>query len=296
MRICCLVHTRNVGLGHYYRTMTFVDHCISQGHDVTILGDVNFTDQSYNFFGVRAKKKWDLYHALHQIKPDWLVYDTPTVDYVDFEFTAEFDVKTLFLNANQNHPEVDISIIQGYNGVDHEFSGSEYVILRPEIFEYTATKNVNSWFVFGGAEDNMGLLPYFYDKFNVDANLIVTPTNVSFGDVNLPRKKQNIILPQNPNDIFSFMLMSNKALISMGMIAWELVSLGIPTFVISPTENHYKFAKGMEENGLVVAYNSIGKLPPVAEIVEFSVSNFQVNGEIPEKFACKRILNIMEKY
>ena len=86
-----------------------------------------------------------------------------------------------------------------------------------------------------------------------------------------------------------------KAAVQMGMVAWETVALGLPTYIFSPTEDHLRYALAMDEAGLVFAYPEVG-LPGPEALEAFLQIPYEITGTPPDGRAAERILKLMEDY
>ncbi len=295
MKVAILVYkNKDVGYGHWYRSMALADELEDNGHDVYILGNVMFSDLSRHYFQVRMGEIDDLYHALHLLKPDWLVIDLQSdpEQYV-YDLCAEFGTKTLLLNGvgRERESKADLAITQGYG--KGKYSGAEYVILRREIFEMRdSIPRGKNWFVFGGGTDRIGLASAFSDCMGSSfANIIIT----DFSKQNYKPKNQSnhLIYKSSGNEILPLMAMSGKACVAMGMTAWELSVFKIPIYAFSISEGHLRFAKAMEERGLLKAYPEVG-VPGKKEFLRFMRSEFQSTGNPPDEMGAWRVVKLME--
>lgn len=268
------------GMGHLVRCEVLAEECRQRGYAV------DFVESP-----TKGPEQIERELTLPWI-PDWLVVDTPE-DLPDelFDIARKNNIKTLLLNGDGHHThevKADLTIIQGFAENAQPHVGPDYVLLRPELFERTWHAGIR-WMVFGGAADVMGLREVF-DKACTKVHAFVLETAYS------PRISVRNLLHHvryvRETEIFDFMFSCKAACVAMGMTAWELAALGVPTYVFSHTEMHLSFAKRMEAAGLVCAYPTVG-LPSPAEMAAFLKTPFVPTGQRPDGHAAERILNLM---
>lgn len=231
----------------------------------------------------------------HGDKLDWVILDLPfsPADWV-IGTAHNAGAKVCLLNGVGHDPQngrTDLVIGQGFvEGV--EYAGLEYVILRRELFTYVPWGGTR-WFVWGGYNDPMGLLPMFGSAMRGTSAWLVEGSRKStghkFDDLSLHHR----VVESTGNQVFRFMAGAPAACVAMGMICWELSTLRIPQYVFSATEGHLAFAKRMEDAGLVRAWDGIG-LPEFAVFREFLSEPFQPTGERPDGNGARRVLGLME--
>jgi len=284
------------GLGHHYRSIALANELIARDHFTWYLSNEMFPRQRY--FQIRDGLESDYYHALHQLRPDWVIIDLPDEpDEYYFEYAKQFNSKVLLLNGcgKEYEQHAEISIVQGYYPGKHKYSGSDWIVLRKDILsKWVGNIKTNDWFVFGGSADQMGLLNAFHlampgkSAFMCGAEGHVPPGQMpSMSDNHMPCLIKD-------EAIYPFMGMSRKACVSFGMSAWELVYLGIPVYAFSLTDKHLKWAQGAEKAGLIKAYPEVG-LPEIEKISSFLQEPFEIEGHKPDGMATKRIVELMEK-
>src|SRR3990167_587681 len=295
MNIVILVYAKpEVGLGHWYRSLTLAEEARKRGHYVWLVGNKMALGQ--HFFQVRENDPDDLFHVLHQIRPDFLVVDLQD-SVPDYIYDLVGNTKILVLNGvgREEEEKADVAIIQGFTDImrPNTYSGPEYVILRKNITNMPRDPqiiNFDNWFVWGGARDKMSLLPAFSQAMpEVEANLVVTDFMKECPSVN----GNHLVFRAKDDSIITVMYTSGKACIATGMVAWELATIGVPTYAFSWSEGHLRFAKRMEEAGLVKAWNGVG-LPSCEEIREFLNEPFYPTGTPPDGRGAERIVEIME--
>jgi hypothetical protein len=280
---------QQTGQGHYFRCEALAKAALDAGHKIMLIGDKRFSflrqkdfrPWSYGFF-----KAWNEREHLIGADSDWLVVDLP------FNLSSRSKTKTCILNGIGYSLEYshDLSVIQGLIDEpmpENVVSGTKYVILRPEIEnikEYTGIKS--KWFVWGGSEDTMGLLPEF--PYWTNASLYHSAER--YGKQYYEHREKNPLL------LLKAMSAHTCACVAMGMAVWELIYLGIPTWVFSATETHLKFAKALHNKGLINAWDGVG-LPSQNKIKDFLSQPFEIDcsQEKPDLLAAKRILILLEE-
>lgn len=308
MKIVIMVYAEpKVGLGHWYRSIELAKRAEERGHYVTVVG--NKMARPFTFFQIREGETMDLYHVLHQTNPDYLVVDLQdrVPDYI-YDLVKS---RLVVLNGvgREEEQKADLTVIQGFaNGLhpDNIYAGPEYVILRRELFQikekFKPGPDVpkRNWFVWGGANDKMNLLPTFPQVFPEQNSFLII--NKHFP---LPAWTKGGTIHWNPaihsptliDDLYivQAMLSAKKACIAMGMVAWELAALGVPTYAFSWSEGHLKFAQRMQEHGLIKAYPRVG-LPSPEEMQAFLSEPFEPDvTNAPDDKGADRILDLMEK-
>jgi len=297
MKIAILVYAnQEVGFGHWYRSIALANHAKQKEHLVWLIG--NKMARGYDYFQTREDFPDDLYHILHQVKPDVLVMDLQNkVPEHIYDIIDGTNTKTVVLNGvgYRNEDErADATIVQGYPDAPptqaNTFYGPEYVILRQSIFNMKWTP-LTSWFVWGGARNKLDILDRFHKSMKDESAMIIA-TNFA-KNVPEPNTNHQVYIPEDEG-IFPLMSISKRACIAMGMVAWELAVLGVPIYAFSWSEGHLRFAKTMQENGLLLAWDGIG-LPPNEKIVGFLSRDFIPTGKRPDSKGVDRVLSIMEQ-
>lgn len=273
MKIAVLVYAhKDVGLGHWNRSVALIKELERRGHMVWVLGNMMVHRKMY--FQVREGNEIDLYHVMEQLKPDVFIADLQD-EIPDYVYNLVGEDRLVVLNGvgREREYRAGMVFIQGYtNSVgENIFSGPEYVILRPEL-ERDITGPVKEWFVWGGAKDKMRLSQVFQKVFpESETNILMTQMSTTL-DETYRTMFHEIFLPKSLDDHADTFIRAikgtRKACIAMGMAAWETTTLGIPTYAFSSTEGHLAFAKKMESEGLLRAWNGVG-LPSLNEMAEF---------------------------
>jgi hypothetical protein len=266
---------RETGLGHWYRCAALAD--AADGHRVDVVPD---------------RSPRTLRRMLALCAYDWLVVDVPEVPECVYELAGERGVRVCQVNGvgySRDDPRAALTIVQGYG--EAEFSGPEYVVLRPELFTYRHWAT-NSWFVWGGAADGMNLLPAFQEACPYWEATLVRPVLAQREMAALSAHHQ-AVKPAG-DKIFSWMAQAGRACVAMGMAAWELAALRVPVYAFSATEGHLRFARRMEDAGLVLAYPKVG-LPEPGGLRAFLELPFTPWGTPPDGKAAERIVRLMEE-
>lgn len=296
---------KGYGLGHKNRCAQFWDSLGQNQHFGYMISNLQFRQIGGLYRQIRPDVDYDVWHLLHELQLDWLLIDLPPDllhDYY-FEIAKEFNTKIALLNAYGDPAEerADLAIIQGWNTYaqkvtrDKHYQGSKYVILRRGLEDVGASeRQVQDFtFVFGGAEDKMNLLNKT-SQVLADQNGIFVQTSLST-NIFKPASQNHHLYSNLPGEaIYSVMGMCNRAIVAMGISAWELAYLGIPTYIISPTKRHLGFALGMESKGLARAYPDVG-IPGEDELRNFINEPFTLKKKFrPDTQAPERIIRLVE--
>jgi spore coat polysaccharide biosynthesis predicted glycosyltransferase SpsG len=301
MKVVIVVYAKpDVGLGHWYRSIVLANELVSRGHFVWICGNKMLLGKEHLYFQIRENEPDDLLHVLDQIRPDFLVLDLQNgVPKYIYELCDRFSVNTLVLNGVGREEEDDayITVIQGFPPKDisigeNTYYGSEYVIIRPELFKFTY-RPVFPWFVWGGAKDKMNLLNRFQRVFPDEQSIMVSN---KFSENHVEQVGRHSIYNDVKDDaIFALMNACERACVATGMVVWELLALGIMTYAFSWSEGHLGFAQRMEDSGLIKAYPKIGLPKSNYEIMEFLSEPFEPDFSLaPDGEGASRIVDTME--
>ncbi len=277
------------GQGHYFRCEALAKLALEYGNSISLIGDRKFPFLPENSFtSSEYKEEFATSGAF-----DWVIADLP------FSPILHTRAKTCLLNGVGYELETnyDLVIIQGFSNVKGEniFSGSRFVILRSDLLKYkrSATDKTASWFVWGGSEDDMNLLSKFsfvystFHRIESELELWLQHSTDKYGKL---FQKTN-----SPELLLFNMGASKKACVAMGMIVWELIYLGVPTYVFSSTKKHLSFAKPLHDLGLIRAWYKVG-VPKPREIKEFIETPFRVsNNDRPDLLGANRILSLLEE-
>lgn len=275
MRVAFFVMANEAtGLGHWYRSMALAEAMLAEGHEVEVWSDRQPPE------GMCWHKEFAWPVAAELAGCDWVVIDMPLeLNTAGRRQIAKAGAKALVLNGvgHKVGDWADIRIVQGF-APKAKYSGPEFVILRPNVFEAAKVRSpVVDWFVFGGAADGMHLTRLFPNwnrlTYIVDADRWEGTENQDDG----------------------FLLAAagcKQACIAMGMTAWELAAMGVPAYVLSISQGHLKFAMQMHEAGLINAWPQVG-LPPLYAFEKWLSKPFEMTGQPPDNQACARIMELM---
>lgn len=234
------------GLGHFVRSRLLAETAKTRGHEVIFVGD-----RSADISGVpwvRSEMgRLDSYHqAVSDFQPDWIVIDIPDPPSHAFSLVHR---NCIIDGVGHNTSEMlaDLLISQGLDHGRDGYGAPEYLILRSELFEHKRQAG-ERWMIWGGAADFLALVNKFREAF---------PSRLTFGLAITP-------------DVGPFEQLSGaKAVVAhMGMMVWEAVAMGVPTYVFSLTEAHLAEARRLEDRGWVRAFPRIG-LPSKSRLQEF---------------------------
>lgn len=264
------------GLGHYYRMQALYQELEKRHHHVICATSHNVGWPAW-FAPVHYNDEDSFKFVLKFLKPDWVVADLPT-------FPAWLTGKRLCLVNGIGHtcPPADLIISQGQGG---DYHAPEYLLLRQCLKEYT-WQPTDGDFVFGGGADTLGLLEA-YSKYlpNNEAHLVV-----NFSHPPNDRRAAWV------SDEAMLKLAANcrRAIVSTGMIVWELAALGVPTYCFSKSEEHLRTALWLDKLGLCKAYPFVG-LPNQGAFVEFLSRPFTPTGKRPDFDGARRVAELLER-
>jgi len=277
-----IFHDTEQGWGHAVRSQTLANKARERGHNV-------------QHSTLTKRKRPPATMKKHSF--DWIVIDTPKPP--PWVWKHKGNARIALLNGvghKLESKQADLVVIQGIspknNLPDNTIAGPEYVILRPSLAEFTRSPGYRD-VVFGGAKDKLGLL-HTYTKFmpHTAAFLLQTPEQESARPVGMFHHRRKL-----EDDAFlGYLAIANRAIIAMGMTAWECAYLRTPAYVFSLTKTHLKFAQAMERAGLVRAYGTVG-LPEIPkQMLDFLETPSTTSGDPPDLNGAERIIKRMEQF
>lgn len=278
MKINLLVFAnRYTGWGHWFRSIALADHLQNRGHQVTIISDYEEPRFAHHQVPYGDQTLWRSPLMNH---PDWLVVDLPDeAPAWLYDYCQAKQVRTCVLNGvgHQVGDQADLRIVQGLG--EGEYSGVDYIILRPQVFEAKKKRNPQAdWFVFGGAADKMNLTEKFPNwqrvVFKLPEKALASPDEYD-------------------NGFLHFASLCRRACVAMGVSAWELTAIGVPTTVFSLTPLHLEFALEMQRHGYIKAWHKVG-LPDKDTMIDFLSKPVAITGKPIDGRACERILRLMK--
>lgn len=271
---------KDTGLGHFIRMQALAQELIEQGHSVTFASDrfspvgeyVNV--QSYDTSG------WDRAYR----GQDWTIVDLP---YEPPAFCRDSRRLCIIDGVGHDNGANALVISQGPEG---EYSAPEYLILRPELKRYQHGGAMGPDFVFGGSADPMGLIDTYARLYPGQRAYLMAP---EWGSDKAPR--QFLVQPTySAVAMFQFMAVAERAVISLGMIAWELAYIGTPMYIFSRTERHLKTAQWFADSDLATFWGGVG-LPKDRDILSFLGRPFSPTGPRPDLDGAKRVVRLLER-
>lgn len=220
------------GMGHLCRCRGLLQEARRLGHSASLSCHITRGDPPY----------------------DWIVWDSPEPPP---EAIRPLGRRLCLLNGVGLAPEAegaDLVVIQGFSEAraPNILSGPEYVVLRPEV-RRLKPKSSSYWFIWGGHGDPLGLGP-------VALGSLEEPACYWFAGARPGSLGSRAFL-----EALAF---CRSALISMGMIAWELAYLGKPFWIVSRSELHLSFARPFAENGIARVWPAVG-LPSPHELADW---------------------------
>lgn len=271
--------TPETGLGHLTRCLALADEAWRHNHQVaggTRAGSyLSYDEAAFD-------------QAIGAFSPDWIIVDLPGEP---SPYVAQTKAKLCLIDGvgHENGLKPDLVISQGFKG---EYHAPEYLILRRSLDRYKSRKRGNSWLVYGGAADELGLLPAFsramYDK---PANLLVTDL---MRDKIFDLSQRHSLVSGKDEAVLGWYGQAGQAAVHMGMIAWELLYLGVPTYIFSRSERHLKTALEFDKRGWAKAWPTLG-LPGERELREFLLTPFEPPIGIVDLAGAGRVLGLMER-
>lgn len=285
------------GLGHFYRSTALAKIALERGHTVLVAGDRK--PDGLPFMPCIYESRGDFKDAVEAFKPDWVLVDLPHTPPEWIRETVKGRICTLNgIGYNQNDG-ADLRIIQGMSDVKLPgkqdkvpvLKGIEYVIIRPDTWQYRQEQRSPMTFVWGGGTDGMRLLSRFGLVYPQGLATLVMAEMTPAPQIVLPR---HTALRLTGNDFLSWLGGSQQAVMAMGMSAWEAVALDVKSYVFSYTPLHLAFAEAMDSAGLIKAWPGVG-LPTSDEMRDFINTPFEIAGNGLDTDGARRVVEAIEK-
>jgi spore coat polysaccharide biosynthesis predicted glycosyltransferase SpsG len=140
------------------------------------------------------------------------------------------------------------------NGDTKYYLGPKYMILRPDFRNKPPInfKNKTIFICFGGADDKGYTLNAIKAiknlEINMDINIIVGPLFRHIDELNQLINNPNFHIFINPTNIIELMLKTSLAIVSAGIILYEVSALGIPSIVIPQVDHQSDIAEEFSKN------------------------------------------------
>lgn len=288
---------QDTGMGHWIRCLALLNEVRRRGEITAMVTDKDpGLDRAVRIFPVKKKNRVRTYRsAVEAFVPDWVVVDLPDeVPTYVFEYADKARVCAIDGIGHNIGDKADLLISQSPDS--SEYCAPDYLILRPGLFKrHYEPPATPMWFVYGGASDPMGLLPAYQKAMRDTWSLLLTtnqtPDPAEWYDPNIIYHWQ---ARSEGDQIFDWMIHASHACVHMGMAVWELVALGVPTYVFSRAERHLETALKIQELGLVKAWPHVG-LPSPDAIRTFLREPFEVSEDNrPDGKGVERIVDLWE--
>ena len=264
---------KETGLGHWYRMQALYQALFEAGHDLFLVtnalkqGDLSIRPLDPQAWGV----------AISTFKPDWAVVDIPGQPP---EFMLDFENLCLIDGVGHSASKAKLVISQGAEG---EYNAPDYLLLRPELeFAQGNRKDPAYDLVWGGAADPLNLLDKYRKLFGHGYYSPNTAISISR------------MIRETNGELLDKMAGAYRAVVSSGMILWELAYLRVPTYTFSRTKRHLATALYLQELGLVKAYPKVG-IPSDKEFLVFVNRHFETWGDKIDLGGAGRVVKLMEE-
>ncbi len=147
--------------------------------------------------------------------------------------------------------------------------GCEYALLRPEFAELRVqaiekrknTKEVKNILVSMGGSDKNNITYDVLQQLDDGFNVVVVLGGASLHQdmVKNYAKNKNIKVIINANNMGRLMLEADLAIGTSGSTNWERLCLGLPSLIFIAAENQIKFAKVLDNLGLIKLLGGVGE-------------------------------------
>jgi len=226
----------STGAGHVVRSTVLSEAAIQLGHAVEWL----------------SPRDNSLANRVAAFRPDWIIIDGPPgTENCLGQLPRGSRPRICLLNGYGRRSEAwaDLVIVQGFPweaDLPANFkAGPQYVILRPEAFATRPDAGSQTWFVYGGYLDQLRLRRAFI-KTGLPG-ILVGPLEQSASEY--PAH----VMAMDPGPmIFSTMSCCGRALVTFGMIVWELLAARFQTIkVVAVFPEAMRFARPLASLGAI---------------------------------------------
>lgn len=285
------------GYGHWFRSLALAQAAQARGHTVFVAGDRQ-PSPGLTHIPTVYNDPVSFARALQLAQPDWVIVDVPDPLPAWIRGIAKCKVAALNgIGYNQNEG-LNLRVIQGHKDVElpgkqdgvPTIKGTQYVILRPDLEKYKGIVKGSDWICWGGGTDPLGLLSRFtlacpgwfavlIASPMIPAPIVTSPTHAV------------IRMNEEGTGVFGWLAGSQASCISFGMIAYELIFLGVPVYAFASTPLHLRFAQPLARRGLIKLWPTVG-LPGKEEVRAFLSEPY----EMPEEtgISLDGAANVME--
>ncbi len=287
MRILFNVNSnKQSGLGHITRCLALADQAWRRGHILSFIGDTNPRQGYISHYPAQPNDGDAFIRATKSFQPDWTVVDLPG-DLPPYIGDVRGKLCVIDGLGHSGNIKPDLIISQGFEG---EYCAPKYLILRQALERYKGIPRGDRWLVYGGASDELGLLPTFSRVMTSQpANLLVTEYSSSV----IEKVKGHTIVSGNGDASLGWIAGADRACIHLGVMAWELAYFGIPRYIFSRTERHLVTALEMMARGYSLSWPEIN-LPKDDILQTFLSQGLNPTGEKPDLEGARRVLELME--
>ncbi len=274
------------GLGHYTRCQALTDQALQRGHILSFVGDTNPRMGAVSYFPAQPNDSTAFIKAEKTFQPDWTIVDLPG-DLPSYIGDVRGKLCVIDGLGHCGNIKPDLVISQGFEG---EYCAPKYLILRQALARYKGIPKDNRWLVYGGAADELGLLPAF-SRVMADqpANLLVTEFSSSLFE----KVKGHIIVKGTGDASLGWTAGSDIAAVHLGMICHELAYLGVGQYIFSRTERHLETALELMARGYALSWPEVG-LPKDEVLRTFLLQGFEPTGEPFDLEGARQVLELME--
>ncbi len=293
MRILLNVNSnKQSGLGHITRCLTLADQAWRRGHILSFVGDTNPRQGYISHYPSQPNDGDAFTRAAKSFQPDWTIVDLPG-DLPPYVGSVRGKICVIDGLGHSGKIKPDLIISQGFEG---EYCAPKYLILRQALERYKGEgvrgrgSGAGRWLVYGGAADELGLLPVFSRVMTSQpAYLLVTEYSKSLFE----KVKGHTFVSGEGDASLGWIAGAERAAVHLGMICHELTFFGIPQYIFSRTERHLATALELMARGYSLSWPEVG-IPPDDTLRTFLSQDFEPTGEKPDLEGARRVLELME--
>ncbi len=286
-----------MGLGHIFRCRTIADELIKINPNIKIFFISNANNKLKNTIlkgYICLNPKNDNDKIANLIKnSDMIISDILNTSnkYISQVKYINPDIKIVCIDNNTNLKLIkDADYVFNANIFNKEnftnnktsyFLGPQYMILNKKIKNLNNPNfNENKIFVcFGGSDakrytiNTINALKQITPALDLHVDIVIGPLFENVPEIEKLSEDTNICIHKNPNNIIKLMSRSFIAIISAGIILYEICAMGIPSLVIPQVEHQEKIAEEFSKNDACINLKSNASQMDVNENLKMLLKN-----------------------
>lgn len=246
--------SKKEGFGHIKRVGLLKDYFNEHNSFLFFKGDESLLDFDSEDYSNYSDSK-DLFCKIKKIDPHVVIFDCQNNSKELILKLKENNIFTVLIEDSGEASEyADILWDQNISksSKKNKYYGFENSLLNPDLFNYQKKiyneKNKTIFICLGGTDINKNI-PFLIKKLRYSFNIKVLP-GIHYSEY-LKYNGPNVTILDNNKNFYKDASECDIALVSGGIIMFEMLALKIPTLVWPQVEHQYKNANQLKEQGLI---------------------------------------------